>query len=522
MTHSNRTVSASVTALELSFGAGLLLVAGASCSPDQVYVGGRSDDAGSSMTGGSAPGGSGGSGDAGQGGIGGTGGTDGNGGANTGGAAGSGGTVSTPGTGVPDGPGSGRCDLKQATFCETLDKPSPGGRSGDLDETLWSVARVNQKVNSGQGELVSWPEVPRSACGEVMDVFPYDDMIVCTHPTTGRPELTSAFDDAEGPVFHSMRVIQPFDFEGRVGHISIDIDAKTQTPGGHGWWWELVIADEPVPVPYQEFISHALMGRKAVVLEFEGISSFDGTSNELSHVFVEDGYEYAHEFTRDQADYVAFQTEEEVLNHLEILINKDFLEVWATDLDDVSTFRRVARIDGLGLTFTRGYVNIQHSQYNAAKSGDLDRFVTYHIGSLGFDGPELPRPRSYQVPDALAAGRTSNVKNLGYQLAESGAGTPESFTLDGVDLTDASEARINLNAWYFTSDRSIEFRFNGGEWRTFAHPFPESTPATRAVTMPVELGDLTSGQNTLELRTGGGSTELPMVIANVELEVVPR
>jgi hypothetical protein len=388
-----------------------------------------------------------------------------------------------------------------------------------LDETLWSVARGSQKVNSSQGELVSWPQVPISACGKVSDpVFPEDDIIFCKNPSTGRTAISSVFDDALGPVFQSFRAIQPFDFADRVGHVSVDIDAKTRTPEGHGWWWEVVIADEPVPVPYQEFVSHDLMAHKAVVIEFEGISSFDGSTNEVSHVYVEDGYKYAHEFTREQASYVSFQTKEEVLNHLEILINKDFLEVYSTDLDDPTTFRRVARVDGLGLTFTRGYVNVEHSQYNAEKGG-LDRFVTYHIGSVGFDGPTLPVPRSYQVPDALAMGRTPDVKNLGYQLADD---TAASFTLDGVDVSNADAARINLNAWYFTSDRSIEFRFNGGTWRTFKHPYPDSSAATRAVTMPVDPADLQDGSNTLELRTAGTSPQPPMVVANIEVEVATK
>jgi hypothetical protein len=423
---------------------------------------------------------------------------------------------------VPDAPKSGDCDLKEPAFCDMFDAPAPGGRGGDLDETRWSVARVNQKVNSSQGELVSWPATTLSACGKLTEgVFPDQDVLICQHPDTGRMELTSAFDDAEGPVFQSFRVLQPFDFAGRVGHISVDIDAKTQTPGGHGWWWELVIADEPVPVPYQEFISHALMARKALVIEFEGVSSFDGSTNELSHVFVEDGYEYSHEFTAVQAGAVAFKTAEEVLNHLEILVSEDTLEVYATDLDDAASFRKVAHVDGLGLTFTRGYVSLQHSQYNAEKGG-LDRFVTYHVGALGFDGPVLPRARSYQVPEALSPGRTSDVKNLGYLLDDDAAATAASFTLEGVDLTDGVEARINLNAWYFVAARSIQFRFNAGEWRTFEHPYPTSMAQTRAVTMPVDLADLQNGQNTLELRTSGAAPEPPMVIANIELEVVPQ
>ena len=43
-----------------------------------------------------------------------------------------------------------------------------------------------------------------------------------------------------------------------------------------------------------------------------------------------------------------------------------------------------------------------------------------------------------------------------------------------------------------------------------------------AVVMPVDLADRQYGQNTLEMRTTGASTQMPMTIANVELEVVPR
>jgi len=431
-------------------------------------------------------------------------------------------------TALPSSPESRACALKQPAFCDTFDEPAPGGRGGDLNEKSWSVARVSQKVNPGQRELVSWPSATLSACGKLVPgVFPVQDVIICRNPRTGKSELTSVFHDAEGPTFQSFRVLQPFDFAGRVGRISLDIDAKTQTPEGHGWWWELVIADQPVPVPYQEFVSHALMARKAIVIEFEGISSFDGSSNEMSHVYVEDGYKYAHEFTRDQASFVAFKTKEEVLNHLEVRLSQDMLEVWATDLDDMSSFRKVAHVDGLGLGFTRGYVNLQHSQYNAHKGG-LDSYVTYHVGSLGFDGPKLPRPRSYQVPDSLTTGRTNDVRNLGYLVDQGistccdGNGSLPGFKLEGVDLTGATLARLNLNAWYFTAERGIEFRFNGRSWRRFGHPFPRSMPQTRALSIPVELADLESGQNLLELRTTGASTEPPLVVANVELEVVPR
>ncbi|MBL8742372.1 MAG: hypothetical protein JNK04_14790, partial [Myxococcales bacterium] len=59
-----------------------------------------------------------------------------------GGGAGTGGdaAVESSSNSVPR-PEPGSCQLADPAFCETFDKPSPGGRGGDLDERLWSVAR---------------------------------------------------------------------------------------------------------------------------------------------------------------------------------------------------------------------------------------------------------------------------------------------------------------------------------------------------------------------------------------------
>ena len=163
----------------------------------------------------------------------------------------------------------------------------------------------------------------------------------------------------------------------------------------------------------------------------------------------------------------------------------------------MSTFRKVAHIDGLGLAFTRGYVNLQHSQYNAEKGG-LDDFVTYHVGSLGFDGPSLPRPRSYQVPDALDHRPDEQRQKPGLPTRQQ-VDTELQARRRGPDRCGRSTGQSERVVFRLGAFDRV--RFNGGTWRTFAHPYPESTDATRAVTMPVDLADLKSGQNALEMRT---------------------
>ena len=81
---------------------------------------------------------------------------------------------------------------------------------------------------------------------------------------------------------------------------------------------------------------------------------------------------------------------------------------------------------------------------------------------------------------------------------------------------------MNMNAWHFRSTGPIQLPFIGGEWRTFAHPYPESVAQTRAFTMPANSADWVAGQNSLKMRTRGTSPQLPMTLANVELEVVPE
>jgi hypothetical protein len=89
------------------------------------------------------------------------------------------------------------------------------------------------------------------------------------------------------------------------------------------------------------------------------------------------------------------------------------------------------------------------------------------------------------------------------------------FTLSNVDLSGATAARLNLNVWNFTAGTSLLYRFNGGSWRSYPHPFPDSTISWRALSIPVALSDLRAGTNTLELQSSGPD----LVVANLDLTI---
>src|SRR5206468_2938432 len=53
-----------------------------------------------------------------------------------------------------------------------------------------------------------------------------------------------SINDAGAYVWDTATIKQPFDFSGRTGVIAFDVDAKTG--GGHEWWPEVQIDDQPI------------------------------------------------------------------------------------------------------------------------------------------------------------------------------------------------------------------------------------------------------------------------------------
>jgi hypothetical protein len=415
-------------------------------------------------------------------------------------------------------------DLLAPAFCESFDEPSPGGRAGDLDDGRFSVARISNLVNQGQGHTSDWAPATASACGtERSGVLPPDDLFFCTNPRTGRRQLNDVINDQGHPTWHAIRVRQPFDFANDA-RIVLELEAKQRMLAGKGHWWAVAISADAAPAPYLDFIGQATRPESVLVFDFgpSACAADTGRFGQLTGVWLATDHGRATRLDTGSDEHECFAVGDEIMNHVEIRLLGTVLEVWATDLDDNSTLRRVAQVKDVALPFSRGYVNLIFAKYNGSEVG-LPTEVTFHLGAVGFDGPTLPTPRAYPLPDAQTPPGGSSEPdhlNLGYLLDEDGIATCcdwtgfPGFELKGLELGGARAARLNFTAYDFTEGESLFFRFNGGTFRESPHAYPDSSAGVRAITIPVPLADLRPGPNRLELRASR-----PVFLVNGELEI---
>lgn len=445
------------------------------------------------------------------------GGSSGNGGNGTGGGGGSGNYGGAAGSRfVP-----GDCGLDSPAFCETFETPHPGGRGGDLDEGVWSFSRWAHLVQYFWYRLPAhtYPEklFPSTFCGAPFEgLLPGQDVRACdgvgVDGTTSK-QLNEVFDDQGDFAFHDMRIRQPFDFTDRTGTIVWDVDAKLNPyNAGHGWWVEMWITEDPAPMPYHEAPVVTAIPRRGVGLTFRfGANNCEDTAdswgNALESVVVTSDYQILHWYDDagwETADERCFKTTDGKLNHFELRISKDQLELWASDYQDPASFKKRATVTDLELPFTSGYVHFQHAHYNASKDGmeGCEEGVpgtcptpsqTFRWDNIGFDGPAYATPRGYDVAESGEPGPEGGVYT-GWYLDD---GQPKTFDVQGVDTSGAKRAWFAFNL-LADPDNVLEYRFNGGEWHSFTVPVGE--PGLRSFALDAPLSELVSGKNQIEVR----------------------
>jgi hypothetical protein len=417
------------------------------------------------------------------------------------------------------------CGLKAAAFCDNFDVPSPGGRGGDRDETKWSVSRVTNQVNPGQGQFIAVPLAVGLICGqEVTGITPSDDYRICKG--TDGPRITQTMYDGGGTVVSSFRARQAFDFAGRTGVIAFDLGGRVA--GGHGFWPEVLIQDEPSPAPYQDLPDLKPFPRNAIGIELGGQTNCETNQpipyfhNRVSGLKIINDFAVTTLGPADlTADYGSGKGEppciplsNELMNHYELRLSQTSIELWATDPGaDRSTLRLILKKEGLNLPFTRGYVNFQQAHYNAGKDDHSlhGTPMTFSWGNIGFDGPVQPMERGYDVQNSNQAWK-DGWTNVGFEI---GTDTAASFDFDTVDLTGATEASVNMNVFDFPSGTTLKFRFNEGEWQSLASTLPDGEHQ-RSLHIPIPLEQLRPGKNKLELmRTGSAG----LVAGNIDLTV---
>ncbi|HZS21207.1 MAG TPA: hypothetical protein VFA63_09470 [Pseudonocardiaceae bacterium] len=420
------------------------------------------------------------------------------------------------------GPGDPACGLTQVAFCDTFDSPFAFSRSGALNPRVWSVARLSQNNNPSQGAVNTWAETDAMHCKDLIhDVTAPNDLFECGPAYGESNHFMDAINDAGGYVYNSARVRQPFDFAGRTGTVTFSVDA--QTKGEHSFWVEVWITDEPVPAPHSEATSVQVYPKNGVGLIFSDDCDQPGEQTRLRAVHVVHNYIDQASYQYGDLQSECFTTMADMMNRFEIHISTQRIEVTATDAG-AETERQVAVVDGLQLPLSRGYLHVQHVQYNAAKFGTAeDAMHTYHWDNIGFDGPVLPMDRGYDVPDALTPAEEGGALNLGYVVSRDGIEgcCPETvingFRLTSVDPAGITGARLSLDIETSELGARLRYRLNGGAWHeTPVLVGPGEGYAWRGLSIAIDPRELRAGDNVVEL---AATAEVTVANVGVDLQL---
>lgn len=446
---------------------------------------------------------------------------------------------------TPPSPG---CQLLSAppgttpAFCETFDAPAGiGNRSGDLNGILWGVSRLLGGVNSGQNQYYDVSPTTMQKCGVNVQVTDPQDVAICDG------QLVDAVYDQTGVTSLAMYPKQPFDIAGRTGTIAFDVSDDSE--GSHTAWPELWYTDQPVPVPFVHESSLQEVPRNGFGVRFAYTCPANSGGGCGARVACPDISENVPVVTVDSAvvvnNYVSNDSFDPVgtisvqrvgcviassgpgnMNHFELRVSQNEIDVYGTDAGTASPIREIAIISNLALSFTRGLVWMEDVHYNGNKGGNQGTH-TFTWDNFAFDGPVLPRDLAFDVLDALTPVGSGypGILNLGWPVSPSDS-APLTLTVSGVN--NISQAVGGLLVYNFTDmdvaqlnppPSPISYRVNNGSWQLQPWPFGACYTqngsvgcSSMTIAVPVNLSDVQPGTNTIQFK----STDY-VAISNVDL-----
>jgi hypothetical protein len=421
------------------------------------------------------------------------------------------------------------------------------GRGGDLDPAVWAVGRI-QPSNIGNPNQPNYtrkaliPDDIKTGLDDTL-VFPPDDMVIAD---AGYLNLAAVIQNYGYIGFMSRR---PFDFAGRKGRIAFDCDFATV--GALHAYIQVSITEDPVPCPtFLQAVNDETgpIPRNALMLPFRNNQSLGTARINIGggcvyEDFVKTNLDPDVELTSTSCP----ATSPGALNHVEIYVSASRLEVWMTDTLSGGSFpnNRLIYASDLDLPFTRGYVHIAARNHASVKYGSaLTTTYNFRIRNFLMDGPRLPVPRAYEIPDNTTTSNiggdqevsppesaTIEVMHLGRNISATALVTPLTFA-GSVDLTRATSAQMTLIVFMqtlgFTGDTTwtLQYQFNGGTWRSRTLTADEAagintdgTAGQMGLLIDVNLGDLQPGTNTVNFRTVNVPTGYPAMVANIDLMV---
>jgi hypothetical protein len=466
----------------------------------------------------------------------------------------------TPKSGIPG------CGFELAAFCDAFDVPSLSlDRAGELDRVYWSAARNQPHFATANSRAfpVGMALFPDCRPDVATEIFPSGDARICDPTASIASNHLVVGVAAQNYGINSYRVRQPFDFAGRAGTIVFDAEVHPLHP--LVGWISVAVTEDPVGAPSYAILDNnegGVIPKNAFEVHFLERTGGGALVIAGLHVF------------RDHADTVYLPDEFEhgaaiapgKLNHFEIEVSEQRIEVrvspWSEDGTSFATPELVYAQD-VELSFSRGYVQLSVFNHAALKYsldyiGELVDAPIAHFDNVGFDGPVMNHWREHEIPDALrpfedAAGADPyNLEQryfeLGYFINDESAAPEDVLTFHDVEVDDVARAQLALSVFYNRfgesplEDYTLLYRLNGGSWRERplsaadvevataprvldASGAPHGAPGTQGVlghVIELEVGDLVTGDNTLELLARNVPQNYPPAAINVDLVLTTR
>ena len=428
------------------------------------------------------------------------------------------------------------CGLANPAFCETFTSPDgDGNRSGDLNGTLWGVSRQLGSVNFGQGQYFDVTATTMQRCGTDVVVQPPDDVAICNGLAV------ESVSDQHGVTSLAMYPKQPFDIASRTGTVTFDVSDDSH--GTHRAWPEFWYTDQPVPTPFTHFSSLQSVPKNGFGVRFAaycppnvpgcGVRFICPDEPADVGVITVDSAVVINNYVSDDSftdvnvgtisvtpvDCVKASSGPGDMNRFQLKVSQNEIDVYGTDAGTTSPLKKIAVIDNMSLTLTRGLIWIEDVHYNGDKDGLDQGTHTFTWDNIGFDGPVLARDLAFDVLDNLAPiVGYPGLLNLGWNVSTTDA-DPLTLTIPNVyNVEQAQGALLTFN--YSTYNPvTVSYRVNGGEWRDQPWPFGDCYTqndfvlcGTKTIAVPVNLVDVQTGTNTIQFK----STDA-MAIANVDL-----
>jgi hypothetical protein len=204
------------------------------------------------------------------------------------------------------------------------------------------------------------------------------------------------------------------------------------------------------------------------------------------------------------------------LNHFEIDVSQNQIDVYGTNAGTTTPLIHLATIANANLGFTRGLVWLEDVHYNANKDIDptLQGMHTFTWDNVGFDGPVLPRDLAFDAADAnTAVPGYPTMTNLGWVATPT---TPATITVPGVTgIAQATGGLLTLN--YDDPDTApitLSYSINGNPTQTYNWPFQDTTTnSVRTIAIPIPLTQVLTGTNQIKI----WSTNDTLIISNLDL-----